>query len=213
MHCAGCLQLSLPTADGIPMHMGVHPRALSPKVGCPAMPLGGWNYSSRYQPDLGEVGRWHHLHLAGMWAEKCCRFKNRFGLLILGGRSGERHICVCWERGRAGAAPTGLHWFCSQGHPRGVSLCRGKGRSVGPCCLCLPCCDQSFWGADAQGAPMFRLLPQFYSVPMMVPRAGQGPQAGVTPSPIAVQGTDKEPQAGGHPVLRSSARGNSRSGG
>lgn len=188
VHCAGCLQLSFPAADGIPMHIGVHPRALIPKVGCPAMLLGGRNYSSKYPPDLGEVGRWHHLHLAGMLAEKCSRFKNRFELLILGGRSGESHICVCWEKGRAGPAPAGSHLFCSQclssqGHPQGVSLWRGKERNVGVPAACACPAVTSLSGELMPREPRCSgCCPRSALCPVVVPRAGQGLQAGVTPS-------------------------------
>lgn len=83
-------------------------------------------------------------------------------------------------------------------------------------CACPP-------GASLPGEVMLRDPPRFGLLPQLCPhppRAQQwswgltkDPKVGVTPSPVTVQGTDRGPQAGGHPVSSSGAGGDSRAGG
>lgn len=135
VHWAGWLLSSLLTAVGVPMHRGVHPRALTPKVRCLAVPLGSRVCSPGCPLAPREVGDGAALAwLGGGGSEECSRFKNRFGVLILGRQVGEKpRLRVV--RGKC--------WRCSQrlgsqGRSDGGSLWRGKGRCGGvpTACVC-----------------------------------------------------------------------------
>lgn len=73
-----CLQLSFPTATGVPMPMWAPPRTFAPKWG--AWPFPEWLDLPIGCPfPLEEVAPWHCLCLAGRWGVEHHRLKPGLG--------------------------------------------------------------------------------------------------------------------------------------